>query len=1076
MIARVVAFCAERSLLVIALASMLLVAGVFAQRSLQRDVVPDLGDPQIGVIAEWMGHPATEVAGKVTDVLTGSLREVPGANAVRGSSMAGMAYVTVAFDSPALAFAGRRAIVERIERLRATLPPELRIQTGPDVSSAGWVYQYALVYRVDTEDPLNQTRLRNLQETVLRPALQAVPGVAEVATVGGDTPAIVVEMRADHLEDRGIAFSDVISAVRAAIRSNDQEDASRLEQLSVVASAPEGSVRLAELGRVRVGQDMPSGIADLNGRNEAVGGVVLVERPANSVAVVEAVKRALAEQREKLPSGVQTVTVYDRTELAARVDWTLLRALAEEVAVVVVVLLVFLLDGRSAIVPLMTLAATLALTFIAMRLASLPATIMSLGGIGIALGLAVDADVVALEACHRRIESPGANRRAELVAAAAVFAPAIVTSLAITAIAFIPVFAFGGETGRLLRPLALTKTLVIGAAALLSMTLGPALRDRLLRGRVVPEFGNALTRTLVRVYGPVVRFALSRPALTLVTSVLAVASCLPLLPRLGGEFLPRIDEGELLFMPTTQPGISAELAASQMRRQERILRTFPEVESVFGKVGRADTATDPAPFSMAEMTIRLSPRSGWPSFPRARFYSSWAPTTLRRALALVWPESKRETTAELIDRLDAATTLQGWTNAWTMPVRARMDMQSTGVRTPVAMRLVAASTERLTELGQVLRALAEQVPGARSAVFESAEGQPWLHFQPDAGAEARLGADPSLVESTAALLVAGGQIGDAWSGSRRVRVRIVSDLQARGPADRLRDATVRAATSPQNTPIPLALLGRTSYESVPSIVRSEGGQLVAYVQIDTVEGADPTTFVGRARDALDRAVRAGEISFGPGERVDWIGQYPLFVASRNRLCWILPVMGAAMIALLSAQFRSLTEAGIVLVSVPFALVGSVWTLYLLGYALSAPVWVGVLSATGLALQTGVVVVVYIDRAFYKRLRQGEIVSRDDIVEAHAEGTIKRLRPKLMTVTTMAAGLLPLLWGDGAGSEVLRRVAAPMLGGLATSAFLTLEVLPVLYTIWRVRQLRTAHSKGVPLADVVGRAPSWASEC
>src|SRR5215471_8639639 len=481
-------------------------------------------------------------------------------------------------------------------------------------------------------------------------------------------------------------------------------------------------------------------------------------RGADISGVIAAVKRTLEEQRHALPEGAQLVTVYDRSDLVTRVSGTLLRALGEEVAVVVLVILIFLLHGRSALVPLLTLPLVLLLTFAAMWVLHVPATLMSLGGVGIALGMAVDADVVALEACHRRLEALGptssaAERRTKIIAAAASFAPAILTALLITALSFLPVFAFTGETGRLLRPLASSKTLVIGAAALTTLTVAPALRAWLLRGRVTPEFDNPLTRGLVRAYRPFVHFALNRPFLTLLTAALAVASCLPILPRLGREFLPRIDEGDLLFMPTTLPGVPPLQAQNQLLGQDRVIAANKEVATVFGKVGRADTATDPAPYSMAETTIRLRPRAEWPLLSRERWYSSWAPPALRGVLGVLWPEQAASTPAELVERLDKSTRLPGWTGAWTAPARARMDMMATGIRTPVGIRVVAANPARLDELGSQVRSIALRVNGARSALFESLGGETRLEFAPDAGALARHGVEPALAATTASFLL-----------------------------------------------------------------------------------------------------------------------------------------------------------------------------------------------------------------------------------------------------------------------------------------------------------------------------------
>ncbi len=1075
--ARLVSACARRPGLVIAVAALAAAAGELGRRHLSGDVIPELADPQIGIVSDWMGHPAPEVAARVTGPMTASLAGLPGLKAVRGSTMTGMAYVGAVLASANDLGAARDAIAARVDTVRPQLPPGVRLYVGPPASSTGWVLEYALT------DPALVSSLfdtRRFQDDVLRPALAALPGVAEVASVGGDLRQVRIDVKPAELRARGLAFTDVLDALEPIFAADQGFAQASLADLRAV---PVGArARVGDVALVRLAEEMPPGLTDFNSV-KAVGGIVIARRDADLSALTEAVKATLARACRQLPhraadparldsgamADVHVAVAYDRAELAHRVRRTLLGALGEEVTVVVLVILMFLLSARSALVPLATLPVVLLLTFGAMWLMGVPATIMSLGGIGIALGMAVDADIVALEACHRRLEAlpdmSAARRRAEILTAGQTFAPAILTTLIITALSFLPVLAFSGETGRLLRPLAVTKTLVIAAAALVSLTLAPALRDRCLRGRVSPELANPITRGLIRVYRPFVHFALTRPALTLATAGLALLSCLPVLGRLGGEFLPRVDEGELLFMPTTLPGVAPDQAATQLFWQDHALSQFPEVASVFGKVGRAETGTDPAPFSMAETVVRLHPRAEWPAIPRRRWYAGWAPAPLRALLRLVWPDRSPRTTAELIAALDRAVRLPGWTSAWTAPARARLDMMATGVRTPVGLRIVAADPARLDALGTAARAAVAAVPGTRSAVFEALGGETWLSFDLDAAGLARAQAGAARVEHVVDLLASGGQLGEMEVDGRRVRVRIrpeVPDVRPRGPADQLRELTVRAG----GQPVPLALLGRPAYVRRPAALRSERGELVAYVYVDLDEGVDIERYVQAARRELDAAQATPALRLGPGERIEWTGQHELLVAGQKRLRWIVPLVLASMLGLLLLQFRSLTEALLVLASVPFALVGSVWTLVLLGYPLSAPVWVGLLSVVGLATQTAVVMVVYIDEAFARRVRGGLLRTRADIVAAHAEGTVQRLRPKVMTITTMAASLLPLLWAEGAGAEIMRRVAAPMLGGLLTSAFLTLEIVPVLYTIWRARQLRRASRRGVPLQELL----------
>jgi Cu(I)/Ag(I) efflux system membrane protein CusA/SilA len=1112
-IGRLVSWCTRYAWVVFAVAALLAIAGEVSRRTLARDAVPDLSDPQIGVVVDWNDHPATEVAAAVTRVLTQSLATLPGSTAVRSASMSGTAYVDVIFASSSGLDQRRRDIAHCVERVRDRLPANARVSIGPAASSTGWIYQYALVKpSVSGASPA----LRRLQDDVFRPALEAIPGVAEVAAVGEPVDELLVVAPPEELRTRGVAFADVASALAAATQGSGEDVHLEAAPLPGGPDRPSPG-RVADVAHISIAADMPLGIADYGGASATVGGIVVARRGADPRAIIESVEKKLAALRRQLPRGIELVTVYNRLDLADRVEHTLLHALGEEVAVVAIVILAFLLHASSAVVPLLTLPLVVLLAFAGMRLLGVPATVMSLGGIGIALGMAIDADVVALEACHRRLEGlpPGASaaeRRQALVSAAGMLAPAILTSLVIAAIGFLPVFAFTGETGRLLRPLALSKTLVVAMAALVTLTVAPALRARLVLGRVRPEFENPVTRTLVRAYRPFVHFALSRPAFTLTTAALALASCLPLLSRLGGEFLPRLDEGDLLFMPTTLPGVSEAQAAVELRKQDAILSGFPEVASVFGKVGRADTATDPAPYAMVETTIRLKPSSEWPRLPRARWYSGWTPSWLRGVLGIVWPEQTRETSAELVAKLDVATRRPGWTSAWTAPARARMDMMSTnGVRTPVAIRIVAATAERLDALGGELQAWAAALPGTRNAAFESLGGEPWLTFEADPEALGGLGVDPAEVERVSRLMTTGGQVdaigmSDSGFATRRsaehaahahgtgmlygddhanldpdaaakmtvqrrpYRVRLAAEMSmGREGADDLREVTVRGSAGP----VPLALLGRPSYATVPGVLRTEGSELVGYVYVDLEPGVDVERYTKNADAELRRAEESGVVRFADGERAEWTGQSQLLAAGKRRLCWIAPVTLIVTFGLLLWQFRSLAEALIVLLSVPFALVGSVWTLYLLHYAMSAPVWVGLLSTVGLAMQTGVVMVVYIDEAFHRRVREGRLRTREDIIAAHAEGTVRRLRPKIMTVTTMAASLLPLLWADGAGAEIMKRIAAPMLGGLATSAFLTLEVLPVLYTVWRHHQLKRAHTSGRSIEAVVGVSPAWA---
>jgi Cu(I)/Ag(I) efflux system membrane protein CusA/SilA len=1060
-VTRVVAWSGRHPWQVIGMWLLVVLGGQVAWRSGPADVLPELSDPRVGVVVEWMGHPATEVSEQLTEPVLGKVSGLAGVALVRGTSMAGMSYLDVVLRPGADGDRVRQTIAESLHRVRPSLPLAARIQVGPVASSTGWVFQYAL------SDPTHaETRrsLRRLQETVLGPALAKLPGVAEVATVGGETEELVIDVGSDRLRAAGSSLGAVRAVVQAALASGTEASLATLKELPVG-----GAVRLREVADFRIGRTMPTGLAEVGGQYPAVGGLVVAARGTNVPRLLEAVHRTLSDLRPWLPAGVTVLTVHDRSEVIDRIRSTLGRALLEEVGVLALVVLVFLLSLRAAGVSLLTIPAVVLFTLGLMRLLGIPATLMSVGGIGIALGLAVDAEVVALEACQRRLEhlrssAPDEERCAALLGAAGGFAPAILTSLLIAALSFLPVLGFEGETGRLLRPLAASKTLVIVAAAVVALTLAPALRDRLLRAPVVPEFSNPLTATLVRLYRPFVQVALSRPGWTLAIAGAALLSCLPLLRGLGREFLPRIDEGDLLFMPSTLPGAPEEELPLQLRLQDAALAGSPAVATVFGKMGRASTATDPAPLTMAETTLRLRPRAEWPRTPVHRWYSTWAPPGLRAVLGRLWPEERPPSGSELIEQLDRTARFPGWRNAWTAPVRGRLDMVSTGIRTPVGLRIGAASPERVEALGTLTEALLSRVEGARGAALEAPARESWPVFVADPAAMEAWGVDPREVRATADLLTSKGELGAIGGSGGRINVRLVEDRGTRNLLEHLRDATVPGRSGA----VQLTLVGRPELRAVPGTLRAEGSGLAAYLLVDLDPSADLTAFIRGANRTLDEARASGTLALRPGEHLDWIGEYRLLVVGERRLLWIAPLVLTSMLGLLYLQFRSLAEVGIVVASVPFALVGSVWTLHWLHYPLSPPVWVGLLSVTGLAMQTGVVMVVYIDDAFRRRLAEGRLHTREDVVDAHAEGTIRRLRPKLMTITTMGAGLLPLLWADGAGAEILRRIAAPMLGGLLTSAFLTLEVLPVLYTVWRVSQLDRARRMGLTPEEFYSR--------
>lgn len=1080
MMARLLALCARHRAIVLFLAVALGLAGLHAMKRLRLDAIPDLSDPQVIVYAEWMGRSPTVVEDQVTHPLVSALLGLPEVVDVRAQTMFGMAFVYVVFEEGADIDRARSRVLEQLNTVRNRLPPEVAPRIGPDASGIGWVYQYALVDRSGRHD---LAELRALQDYTLRYALGAVPGVAEVATVGGYEAQYQVVLDPVRLRAQNLSWEDVTRALRRAsgdvggrviemsqreyyVRGLARVHSARDLEAVVLREGRNGAlpVRVCDVATVRVGAEIRRGSADLDGHGEVVSGVVVMRQGENAREVIARVEQRLRELRAALPEGVSLVTVYDRSRLIARAIDTLRRSLTEEMVVVALVIVLFLLHVRSALLPIVSLPLVVLTAFIPMYLFKVPATIMSLGGIAIAIGATVDAEIVMVEAAHKKLEHAPpdlsyADRARLLAEAAAEVTPAIFFSLLIVAASFIPVFGLSGQAGRLFRPLALTKTFVMLSAAVLSVTVAPALRDYLLQGKIRPEAKHPVSRVIRAVYGPFVHVALRNPGTTVLIGVMAVLSALPVASRLGSEFMPPLDEGDLLYMPTTLPGISIEEARRQLQRQDAVLREVPEVEAVLGKAGRAESPTDPAPLSMFETVVKLKPRAQWRTTYVRRWYVGTTPVVLRPLLNRLWPEFVPMTRDELVADLDRRLRFPGWTNAFTQPIRARIDMLATGIRTPVGVKVYGHDLHAIEATGKAIERVLHRVAGTRSVLYERSSGGYVVDVVPDRDALARLGLSVDDLNGLVEGVVGGAPVATVLAGRRRITVsaRFAEDFRASPEA--LRSLPVPLGEGGRT--VPLGSVARVELRDAPSMVRDEAGMLVGYVYVDVDAKRDLGSYLSDARQAVDAAVACGEVRVPPGGWIRWTGQYELLMATKARMKVLIPLTLAIVLVLLYLQFRNLTEALIVLLSVPFALVGSVWALYLLDYNLSTAVWVGIIALVGLAAQTGVVMIVYIDHAYEKRFREGRIRSFEDIVAAHAEGTIQRVRPKLMTVGTMFFGVVPLLWADGAGSDVMKRIAAPMVGGLATSAFLTLEIIPVVYTLWRYEQLvwREARARG-----------------
>lgn len=1092
-IARIIELSAKYRWFVFLAYAALVIGACVSTRRVQLDAIPDLSDPQVIIFTEWKGRSPTLVEDQVTYPIASSLLAAPRVTAVRGYSMFGMSFVYVLFEEGTDVYWARSRVLEYINGIRGKIPSEVAPVLGPDATGIGWVYEYALVDRSGKHD---LAELRTLQDFTLRYALESVPGVAQVATVGGYERQYQVTIDPEKLRAYGLQLQDVADAIR---RSNGEvggrllemsgreyfvrgrgylENLANLSEIAIRAGPNGVPIRVGDVASVRFGGDIRRGLAELDGKGETVGAIVMARYGENALDVIGRVKERMTELKATaLPPGVEVVPTYDRSSLIDRAIATLRASLLEEAITVSIVIILFLLHMRSALLPILSLPIAVVLAFIPMYALGIPATIMSLGGIAIAIGATVDAEIVMIEACHKRLERAAAegmepldskSRSKLLHEAAKEVTPAIFFSLIIIALSFIPVFGLSGQAGRLFKPLAYTKTFVMLSAAILSITLAPALRDVLIRGKIRSEKNHPVSRAIMAIYQPFVYVALRRPKTTLAIGVFALLSTIPAFLKLGSEFMPPLNEGDVLYMPTTLPNLSIEEAKRQLERQDRVLSAMPEVKSVFGKAGRAESATDPAPLSMIETVVQLKSPREWPIVHHQdRWYSSWAPSFLKPGLHVFWPEDRQETWDELIAKMNASLQMPGWTNAFTMPIKTRVDMLTTGIRTPVGIKVFGQDLPSIERAGTELEAVLRGVPGTRSALYERSLGGVYVDVVPKRDALARYGMQVGDLNDVVASAVGGEPVTTTVEGRKRFTVNVRYKEDFRSTPDKLARVLVplRGSAAGGAGAIPLGELADVRVVEGPPMLREEAGLLVGYVYVDVTPSRDIGSYVEDAKAAVQKAQARGSVTMSAGMYIRWTGEYELLEQTRQRMWILIPLALLAVAVLLYFQFKHFTEVLIVFLSIPFALVGSIWLLYLLDYRISTAVLVGIIALVGLAAQTGVVMIVYIDHAFIRRLRAGKIRDLNDIIHAHTEGTVLRVRPKIMTVATMLIGLVPLLWATGSGADVMKRIAAPMVGGLLSSAFLTLELIPVVYTYWRYAQLRRAQRTGRPLAEV-----------
>jgi Cu(I)/Ag(I) efflux system membrane protein CusA/SilA len=1026
MLQRLIHWSLHNLFLVLLLTLLTVAGGIYAVMKTPLDAIPDLSDVQVIVYTDYPGQAPQVVEDQVTYPLTSALLSVPKAKVVRGYSFFGSSFVYVIFDDHTDLYWARSRVLEYLNGVSGKLPSGITPTLGPDATGVGWVYQYALVAK-------NQSlaALRSLQDWTLRYPLSATPGVAEVASVGGFVKQYQVVLDPRKLQAYNISPVEVMDVVR----NNNQDVGGRVIEMAetefmvrakgylrnlddirqlVVKSVNGTPVRVGDLAQVELTPNERRGLAELNGDGEVASGIVVARSGENALNVIEQVKTKLQSLKASLPAGTDVVPVYDRSELIYRAIDTLKKTLLEESAIVALVCIVFLLHVRSALVAILMLPVGILAAFIGMHLLGLNSNIMSLGGIAIAIGAMIDAAIVMVENAHKHLEraKPGTPRRDIIYEACKEVGPALFFSLLIITVSFLPVFTLESQEGRMFSPLAFTKTFSMAAAALLSVTLVPVLMLLFIRGHIIAEQKNPINRVLIAGYKPFISVVLRFKKTTILLSLaMLVATWFPL-KQIGSEFMPTLHEGTLLFMPAALPGLSVTKAAELMQQQDRIIKSFPEVASVFGKAGRANTATDPAPLEMFETVVNLKPEAEWRSGMTAE---------------------------KLVDEMDKAVKMPGVANSWTMPIRARIDMLSTGIRTPIGIKVFGPDLAGIERIARQVEQAVKQVPGTRSAYAERITGGYYLTLNPDRDALERYGVSINTLQQVIATALGGETITNTVEGRERYSVIL------RYPRE-LRDTPQSIASEvlvPTNSGlIPLGQLASLLLEQGPPSIRTENAELSAYVYVDLGD-RDIGSYVADAKAAVDKQVK-----LEPGYHLSWSGQFEYMERAKARLAIVVPFTLLIIFLLLYLNFRNLTDSVIVLLSVPFALVGGIWLMWWLNYAWSVAVVVGFIALAGVAAETGVIMLIYLEHAWKEKQSTltGEIPSIADLYAAIVVGAAERVRPKMMTVVTIMCGLLPIMWGTGTGSEVMRRIAAPMVGGMVSSTVLTLLVIPAIYAL------------------------------
>ncbi len=1084
MINAIIDYCARNRFLVLLFTGFLTVWGVWAIHSISLDAIPDLSDVQVIVFTEWPGRSPDLVEDQITYPIVTSMLAAPKVQFVRGQSFFGLSFVYVIFDEGTDMYWARSRVLEYMQGIQGDLPEAVSPKLGPDATGVGWVYEYALV---DETGQHNLQELRSFQDWYLRYWLQAVPGVAEVASVGGYVKQYQINLDPDKLRGYNVPIRRVIDAVR---RSNNDVGGRVLEiaateyfvrgrgyiqSLRDIETIPVGTdgqgtpIYIRDLGHVVLGPDMRRGLAELDGKGEIVGGIVVMRYGENALDVIDRVKQRLQEVEGSLPPGVKIVSTYDRSELIQRSIATLEHTLKEEIAIVSIIIVLFLLHIPSALLPIIVIPTAVILSFIPMYYMNLTANIMSLGGIAIAIGALVDAAIVVVEQVRKKLEYWDAEGRREpyrpvVIEAIKEVAGPSFFSLLVIAVSFLPIFTLTAQEGRLFKPLAFTKNFSMAFAAVLAITLMPALitlvtrvdpysfRPRWLSralsavwvGKIQPEEKHPLSRPLIAVYRPVVDIALRFRWIVIALAIVAVAATVPIYTKLGSEFMPPLNEGSILFMPTAVPGMSITEATRILQTQDKILAQFPEVESVFGKIGRSRTPTDPAPLSMVETTIMLKPADEWRHVGQQRWYSSWAPEFLKQGLPKVWPETRPMTWDELVAEMGPEVKFPGMANIWWMPVQTRTEMLATGMRSNLGIKVFGPELATIEEIAVKIEGALQNVPGTRSVFAERVTGGYYVDFDIHREAAARYGLTVGDVEDVIETAIGGKNIAQTVEGRERYPINVRYLRELRDDAEKLRDVLIATPTGAQ---IPISLVADIRYSKGAPQIRDEDGQLVGYVFVD-VSHEDYEGYIGQVQQIVRE-----QVELPAGYRLEWAGQYKYLLRTREHLKVILPLTLFIVIVLLYLNTGSLTKTAIVLLAVPFSAIGAIWLLYWLGYNMSVAVWVGLIALLGVDAETGVFMLLYLDLAYDDRKKKGLMRSMEDLKEAIIEGAVKRVRPKVMTVATTFIALVPIMWSVGTGSDVMRRIAAPMIGGIFTSFLMELMIYPAIYQIWRGFEVR-----------------------